>query len=330
MMLRLAAAALSATLAGGLAAPVVAQTAMASSAAETADLARFEQDRQSILAMAGNYRVRFEFDETTPFLEGYEPREPTRSGGHEIVRVLEDRGDFISLQHTLVAEHGGQLMIIKHWRQDWTYQPESVLVYTGPDTWSLAPVPETDRIGAWSQTVWQTDDSPRYGGVGRWDYSNNVASWESRTLRPLARRDATRSPPYDRYDAMNRHVITPTGWVHEQDNFKVRQGAASLETVVHEFGVNTYTRFDDYNVAAGDAYWTATADYWAAVRGLWDNAIAAGDGQIHVDEQAEWGSEVSEALMTLADRVQSGEVAINTAIAQAEQIIAEETTAQGG
>jgi len=323
------AAVLAAALMAGLSAPALAQEAPMSPRPEAAAQARFEQDRQSILAMAGDYRVRFEFDETTPFLEGYEPREPTRSGGHEIVRVIADTGTFISLQHTLVAEHGGEVMIIKHWRQDWTYQPETVLTYTGPDSWALAPVAEADRTGAWSQTVWQTDDSPRYGGVGRWDYSNGVASWEARTWRPLARRDATRSPPYDRYDAMNRHVLTPTGWVHEQDNFKVRQGDNGLETVVHEFGVNTYTRFDDYNVAAGDAYWTATADYWAVVRRRWDEAIIAGAGTLHVDEEAEWGSEVSEALMTLADRIQSGEIATDIAIDEATRIIAEET-GQGG
>jgi len=329
MISRLTAAALAASLMTGLSGPALAQDAPMSPRPEAAAQVRFEQDRQSILAMAGDYRVRFEFDETTPFLEGYEPREPTRSGGHEIVRVIADTGTFISLQHTLVAEHGGQLMIIKHWRQDWTYQPQTVLTYTGPDSWALSPVSETDRAGAWSQTVWQTDDSPRYGGVGRWDYSNGVASWEARTWRPLARRDATRSPPYDRYDAMNRHVLTPTGWVHEQDNFKVRQGENGLETVVHEFGVNTYTRFDDYNVAAGDAYWTATADYWAVVRRRWDEAIIAGAGTLHVDEEAEWGSEVSEALMTLADRIQAGEIATDVAIDEATRIIAEET-GQGG
>ena len=326
MLLRLAAAALATTVMAGTALPVVAQSARP----EVATQARFEQDRQSILAMAGDYRVRFEFDETTPFLDGYEPREPTRSGGHEIVRVIADTGSFISLQHTLVAEHDGQVIIIKHWRQDWTYEPQTVLTYTGPDTWTLSPVSDADRHGAWSQTVWQTDDSPRYGGVGRWDYSNGVASWEARAWRPLARRDATRSPPYDRYDAMNRHVLTPTGWVHEQDNFKVRQGPNGLETVVHEFGVNTYTRFDAYNVAAGDAYWTATADYWTAVRGFWDAAIAAGQGTIHVDEQADWGSEVSEALMTLAGQIQDGETTTEAAIVRARTIIAEETTAQGG
>ena len=157
--------------------------------------ANVERDRQSILAMASDYRVRFNFDETVPFVSDYTPREPTTSGGYESVRVIEDRGEFISLQHLLVAEHEGQTFIIKHWRQDWTYQPRTVLVYDRLNYWSLANVSSADRRGAWSQTVWQTDDSPRYGGVGSWNYDNNRTIWISgATARPLARRDAIRNP----------------------------------------------------------------------------------------------------------------------------------------
>ena len=310
--------------------PALAQAPTAPAAAET-QAARFERDRQSILAQAGQHHVRFDMRENVSFRDGYTPIEEKIAAGEEIVRVVHDQGDRISLQHILVlTDDNGVTMVVKHWRQDWVYQPATVLTYAGPNRWTLTAVGTDQRQGAWSQTVWQTDDSPRYGGVGRWDYSNGVASWEARAWRPLARRDATRSPPYDRYDAMNRHVLTPTGWVHEQDNFKVRQGPNGLETVVHEFGVNTYTRFDAYNVAAGDAYWTATADYWTAVRGFWDAAIAAGQGTIHVDEQADWGSEVSEALMTLASQIQDGETTSEAAIVQARTIIAEETSAQSG
>src|SRR5690554_6171483 len=99
-------------------APALAQSA----GAEAAAASRFEQDRQAILAQAGDYRVRFDMRETVAFQPGYEPLEPKRSGGHEIVRVIQDDGRFISLQHTLVMEHGGQVHVIKHWRQDWTYE----------------------------------------------------------------------------------------------------------------------------------------------------------------------------------------------------------------
>lgn len=125
-----------------------------------------EQDRQSILAMAGDYKVRFDMRETVAFVPDYKPLEPKRSGGHEVVRVVEDRGDFISLQHLLVVEGEDKTpVIVKHWRQDWTYEPTRVVVYESAGRWTQKPVSAAQRKGAWSQTVWQTDDSPRYGGV---------------------------------------------------------------------------------------------------------------------------------------------------------------------
>lgn len=296
-----------------LAATVAPAAALAQSmpAAVSEAPSRFEQDRQAILSMAGDYRVRFDMRETTAFLPGYEPLAPKTSGGYEVIRVIDDSGDRISLQHLLVAEHEGETFVIKHWRQDWIYQPATVLTYYGPDQWTLSDVSADQRAGAWSQTVWQTDDSPRYGGVGRWTYANGVAQWESDvTLRPLARRDAVRHPDYDRYVGVNRHALTPSGWVHLQDNVKlgeVEGDGEGLAAYVHEDVVNTYTRFDGYEVAAADAYWAATADYWAEVRGAWDAAIAEFDG-VHVDEEAEWGSVVSQRLMELADRVQAGEI----------------------
>ena len=51
-----------------------------------------------------------------------------------------------------------------------------------------------------------------------------MARWTSdETRRPLARRDAVRHPVYDHYLGVNRHALTPDGWVHEQDNAKRRR-----------------------------------------------------------------------------------------------------------
>lgn len=274
----LAFAAACALVVAGAAPAAIAQAGYASEAGQT----HFQQDRRAILAQAGDYRVRFDMRETIAFQPGYEPLEPKRSGGHEIVRVIEDRGDFISLQHILVMEHGGQVHVVKHWRQDWTFEPETVLTYAGEGRWDLIPVSVEDRAGAWSQTVWQVDDAPRYGGVGRWAHHNGLQQWTSNeTWRPLPRRDATRGPVYDRYAGTNRHVLTPTGWAHLQDNLKigVSEGDGGALTVfVQEDVVNTYNHFDGFDPAPGDAYWAATADYWAGVRDLWAETIATGNG----------------------------------------------------
>ncbi|MDQ1193769.1 hypothetical protein QE419_002535 [Brevundimonas vesicularis] len=282
----------------------------------------FERDRQAILAQAGQYRVHFDMRETVSFNSDYDPMEGKLSGGSEIVRVVYDHGDRISLQHILVMEHDGKAVVIKHWRQDWTYQPETVLTYAGPNQWTLSPVSADQREGAWSQTVWQTDDSPRYGGVGRWTYVNGMTVWTSEpTWRPLARRDAVLNPIYDRYLGTNRHALTPNGWVHIQDNMKM-SGRAGGEPVaiVQEDVVNTYDRSTSYSPKAGDDYWAATKAYWAAVRDAWD-AVIVRDNGIRVQEEAQTGVVTGPALMALAQKVQDGALTTDAAIAQARATI---------
>ena len=118
----IAAALLTATAPTAQASDAAAPTAQASAPASA-----FERDRQSILAQAGQYRVHFDMRENVSFRADYDPMEGKLSGGSEIVRVVYDHGDRISLQHILVMEHEGQSIVVKHWRHDWVYQPASVL-----------------------------------------------------------------------------------------------------------------------------------------------------------------------------------------------------------
>lgn len=301
--------------------PAIAHGPVAEKPAD-AETAKFETDRAAILAMAGNYKVRFDMRETTPWLASYKPIDAKTSGGHEIVRVIEDTGRTIRLQHILIGSHEGKPIIIKHWRQDWTYEPETVLVYSGPGKWVLEDVPERMRKGRWSQTVWQTDDSPRYGGWGEWSTEGGVPRWRSSwTLRPLARRDAIRHPVYDRYLAINRHSPSPTGWIHWQDNIKQGTVDGKLVPIVQESVLNTYDRFDGYDVGAGDTYWEKTRGYWAAVRTAWDEAIARGKG-VTVKEEAQAGSVTGPKLMGLADEIAEGKTKEAAAIAEARRVIA--------
>jgi hypothetical protein len=197
-----------------------------------------------------------------------------------------------------------------------------VLTYKGRGRWVLEPVAAADRADAWSQTVWQTDDSPRYGGVGRWTYDDGVARWMSQpTPRPLARRDAVRHPVYDRYVGTNRHALTPVGWVHEQDNAKIGAKDGQSVTFVHEVVLNTYSRSDKFPVKAADDYWAATKAYWASVRAAWDEAIARGQG-VTVAEEAQNGSVTGPKLMELADAIVAGKTSTDKAVAEARALIA--------
>ncbi|MEX2482708.1 MAG: DUF6607 family protein, partial [Gammaproteobacteria bacterium] len=191
-------------------------------------LSSFERDRRAILAMTGEYRTSFDFLEIAGYTANYTPQRPYRSWGTEKVYVLEDSGDFISLQHVLVMRilnrDGEQStpIVTKHWRQDWQFEPDSVLAYRGRHTWERIPVSAAARRGAWSQTVYQVDDSPRYGDIARWQHRGNRSSWEAQDgWRPLPRREFAIRDDYDVLIGSNRHTIVPTGWVHEQHNDKV-------------------------------------------------------------------------------------------------------------
>lgn len=288
--------------------------------------AMYEADRTSILAMAGTFKVTFDMKETTAWRADYTPIPPKISGGHEVVRVIFDTGSTIMLQHLLVvADDAGKTMVIKHWRQDWVYEPATVLTYSGQGAWKLEEVPASMRKGRWSQTVWQTDDSPRYGGWGQWTDEGGVRRWRSNwTWRPLARRDAVRKPRYDRYLGINRHSPSPAGWIHWQDNIKMGLVDGTLVPFVQETVLNSYVRDDGFNVAAADSYWAASKDYWAAVRALWDAAIARNRG-VKVAEVAETGSASGARLMALADDIQTGRLKTPEAIAKAKAVIAEVT-----
>ena len=279
---------------------------------------KFEQDRQAILAMAGNYRVSFDFIETVSFVEGYDLKDRKISGGDEIVRVIEDRGDYISLQHILVVG-GDSKFPVKHWRQDWYYQPTSVLTNIGGNAWEKRRVSENESRGKWSQIVYQVDDAPRYGALAKWHHDNGASQWTAdRSWRPLPRRDATTRDDYDVVDAINRHAITPAGWVHEQDNAKLIL-SDDPQILVREIAINTYRKFDDFEIAIGDDYWAATQGFWAGVRAEWGR-IEATHERFGLNLKGEPQALYNEILL-LANDVQDGAMSEDQAIAQAGEII---------
>lgn len=285
---------------------------------------KFEQDRRAILAMAGDFDVTFDFRETVQLAADYALKKPKVSGAEEIVRVVEDRGDFISLQQILVMKFGDDVVVTKHWRQDWQYEPAQVLAFVGGNAWKMRPVPASERAGKWSQTVYQVEDSPRYGAVAQWTHDNGVSQWTPPAeMRPLPRRDMTTRKDYDAVLAVNRHTITPFGWVQEEDNSKlVLKGQSHV--LAREIGVNTYRRSTTVKANHGDAYWNATKAFWAAIRAEWER-LAGTPGGFGLTIQGE-----PEALYTpildLADNIQGGKITSEAAVAEARKVIAQFTT----
>lgn len=232
---------------------------------------KYQQDREAILGMAGEYDVSFDFKETVALRDGYKLKDPYHAEASEKVVVIADEPGFISLQHLLVVSHDGETHVIKHWRQDWRYQNDQGFDYEGDNTWK--PVTFNDRAtdGAWVQSVYQVDDSPRYWGLGRWEHTDGVSTWSAPTHRPLPRRESSKRDDYQVMGALNTHVVTPAGWVHYQSNHKLDKTHPTQPVIALESGVNTYTKTNDTDFTKADEYWQKTASYWAQVRAAWSD-----------------------------------------------------------
>jgi hypothetical protein len=282
-----------------------------------------ERDRQTILAMAGDFKVTFDFRETVSFQESYELKDAYVTHAEEIVRVIEDRGDFISLQHTLIVGRDKK-MSIKHWRQDWVFEPETITQFIGANAWSVVTLGADQRRGRWAQLVYQVDDGPRYAGLGNWSYDNGFPEWVSDpTLRPLPRRDATKRSDYHALQVVNRHALTPNGWVHEQDNTKLILDGSSPQALVREVGINTYVRTNEIQTTVADDYWNKTADFWSAVRSEWTRLETETPGfGLTVQGEPE---EVYMSILGAAAGIVDGDLTQAEAIAQAMETIREYT-----
>ncbi len=312
-----------------LAGPTAAMGGAVAEGVQTQDQAGVpaEADRQAILAMAGEYTVTFAFNEYLPIADGYELRPSTETPAREVVIVIADEPDYISLQHLLLVGDREDPMVIKHWRQDWQYEPERLMAYRGFNTWEMDAVSAEDVRGAWSQTVYQVDDSPRYAGLARWEHGVGASTWTpSVSWRPLPRRDATTRDDYDVIAAVNRHTITAWGWTHEQDNSKLILRDGTPRELVREHGINTYRRTELTGVENAHRYWAATADYWADVRAAWDEIMTA---SVFTAEDDAEGTLLYGPVLSEGQAVFMGARDEDTALANALAVISQRVTMDG-
>lgn len=252
---------------------------------QEAGISDFERDRRAILAMIGPYRTSFDFLEIVGYTSAFTPGRPYQSWGTEYVYLVEDRDDFISLQHLMVMfyeDDKGEIqgpIVQKHWRQDWQYEKRDIFVYAGHDQWQHKKYPRSEAKGTWAQSVFQVDDSPRYEAIGSWDHEGNLSTWLSdKTWRPLPRRESSVRDDYQVLVGTNRHTITPTGWVQEEENYKTILDAKGNKIkgqpyIAKELGVARYERLKDFDFSAGDDYWRNTSSYWKDVRDHWEDLI---------------------------------------------------------
>ena len=252
------------------------RTSEAFAGLQAAGLDDRERDRRAILAMAGDYRTSFDFIETIGFTEGYQPRAPYQSWGTERVYVVANEPEFVSLQHIIVMHFldadgfESDAMVVKHWRQDWQYEDAEVHAFQGRGAFARRVLDQASQKGAWTQTVFQVDDSPRYEAVGRWTHASGVSYWQSDDRRrPLPRREFSVRDDYQALYGSHRITITPAGWTQEEDALKLvldenNRPSSSRPYLAREAGLSRYDRVLDYDFSAGDEYWQNTGAFLVA------------------------------------------------------------------
>jgi len=286
-------------------------------ALQESGLSDVERDHRAILAMAGTFRTSFDFLEEVGFRPGFVPDRPYQSWATEYVYVSRDEPRFVSLQHLLVMfmkSKDGAVegpFVTKHWRQEWRYEATELLTYRGRNTWAAEHLSPAQAKGTWTQLVFQVDDSPRYAAYGRWQHLGNVSTWQSSTTwRPLPRREFSVRHDYDVLVGTNRHTITPTGWVQEEDNLKVvlddrGRPIADQPVLAQEIGLNRYERLDAFDDSAARRYRERTDAFWNEVRESWRD-VAARHPHFTLRAAPDQG-QLFTPLFEYAERLDSGE-----------------------
>jgi hypothetical protein len=255
------------------------------------NISDFERDRRAVLALQGEFKVSFEFLETILLDTKLKKDVPYFSWGTEYVDLIEDSGNFISLQHIMVLYskdlRTGEVLgpfVVKHWRQDWEWETSSKMSFQGDNHWEVEQLNSTSTTGKWKWSVFQVDDTPRYSSLGRWKHLKSTSIYTTEMFtRPLPRREFSVRSDYNVLLASDTIVLTANSWFHEQRNLK-HQGKlgnnndiSSGKILSREVGHNSYLRISGFNFEAGHNYWNKTKTYWASVRSFWKYFLASND-----------------------------------------------------
>ncbi|MCR6721841.1 MAG: hypothetical protein NVV59_16485 [Chitinophagaceae bacterium] len=232
-------------------------------------------DRDKVKELCGCFDVNFQFAETFSPQQGYKYHDRENiSGGTELVYVVEETDKKLVMQHLLIITDS---IIIKHWREEWSYENPERWIYEGNNVWKKTYLKPEEVKGKWTQTVWEVSDAPRYQGHSQWVSLDGKWIWQNTADAPLPRREYTSRNDYNILRRTNRIMLTDKGYVHDQDNEKIKRENGKDELLVAEKGWNTYNRVEEKECKAGLAYWEKTKEYWTAVRLAWEEYLKTHD-----------------------------------------------------
>jgi hypothetical protein len=223
--------------------------------------------------LCGCFEVSFKYAETFAPSSDYKFHEREEIGGTaELALPIEVTDNKIVIQHLLVV---GNNTVVKHWREEWSYENPEIWRYKGDRTWVKETVSADDVKNKWTQTVWEVGDEPRYQGFSQFVNLDGKIVWQNTTDAPLPRREYSVRSDYNILKRTNRLNITDSGYLHEQDNQKIIRSNGTDKLLVEEKGHNIYKRIAESECAAAKEYWEKNGAYWGKVRKVWADYITA-------------------------------------------------------
>jgi hypothetical protein len=233
--------------------------------------AQQKMEAKAIENLCGCFNVTFKYAETFSPIEGYKYHDREEiNGGIELALPIEISNNKVSIQHLLVISDS---MIIKHWREEWTYENPILWKYIDTKTWVKQVLTPTQIKGKWTQTVWEVSDEPRYQGLGTFNIIDGETFWQNTTDAPLPRREYSVRNDYNILNRTNILHITDNGYVHKQDNKKIIRKNGKDSLLVEEKGINSYNRVAASKCSAAKKYWERNNAFWLKVTTVWNNYL---------------------------------------------------------
>lgn len=229
--------------------------------------AQIKQDTAAIKKLCGCFEVEFKYAETFSPDIAYQLSKPYYADAIEWVVAEESSDKKLVLQHLLVVQDDA---IVKHWREDWEFEKKEWWIFDHDGAWKKKTAKEPVK-GEWTQTVWETEDAPRYQGNSKWISNNGKLYWENTADAPLPRREYTKRSDYNVLERGNTIIIDKNGWTHEQDNRKIKRVAGTADKLIaEEKGYNIYRKTDEAKCKAAKDWWEKNHAFWNNVRAEWD------------------------------------------------------------
>lgn len=237
-------------------------------------IAQTNNGKPNVDKLCGCYSVNFQYAETFSPDENYKFHEREDMNAIELALPIENTDKKVTIQHLLVI---ADTMVIKHWREEWTYENPTLYEYQGKKIWYKKTLAANNIQNKWTQTIWEVNDEPRYQGISAWINNDGKTYWESTADAPLPRREYTTRSDYNVLNRRNRIMLTEDGYVHEQDNKKILRENGKDKIIALEKGYNTYYKADESECKVAREWWKNNATFWTVVKNEWENYIAKND-----------------------------------------------------